>query len=129
MDAHTTAILALLTEGEARISQPKAGTDNADIIALLSSPKVTVLPMGATSRSDGFANEVAYLAAMRPAEPMRLRDVAGRTSHLRWEQPLTALSGHLANAHRRWGEGWTRRQHARATAARLWYGCPNIILG
>lgn len=135
MSTTTDDIVAILTGGERvrsiRFAEgvgPKPPVTVGDILAVIS-PKVTVLAMGATERNVGYADEVAYLASQRAPEPLRLHDVAGRTSHLRWEPPLTTISGILANSHRRWGEAWTRRQHARATAASLWYGCPNIILG
>lgn len=132
MDAQE--LIARLTETPA---SPKV-IDDADIdtIAVLRTvlgiaPKVTVLPMGATRRvPDGYRSEAAYLAASRWPEPMRCRDTAGRQSHRRWLGETTTVGEILERHDKSWrGNGAARRQYARAQAARMWYGVPNIILG
>ena len=90
---------------------------------------VEILRYGVTRRvPEGYETETEYLASQRPNTPLRTHRV-DRHSHRRWIGWPSTVGGILEGESRRWGNGVARRMAAKQLAAKLWYGCPNIILG
>lgn len=109
-------------------ASPKVNT-LAEILNPTEGGRVEILAMGVTRKvPEGYGTEVEYLLSQRPNTPLRNHRV-DRHSHRRWIGWPSTVGGILEGESRRWGNKVSRRMAARQTAAKLWYGCPNIILG